>query len=435
MSGPLLGIYGIVVMLTALFLLRIPAGFIMAIVGFLGFAMATSFKAALFLIGSEVWNIFSSYGLTVIPMFILVGEFIYYAGFSDRLFHAAYKWSGHRKGGLAIATIMASAGFSAICGSNTATAATMSAVAIPSMRKYKYHPVLKTGAVAAGSTLGVMIPPSIVLVVYGLNTSQSIGKLFFGTLIPSIFLTILMICTVRFICYRHPAWGPKADRVPWSEKFRALPDVVDILILFGVIMVALFTGVVTPTEAASASCFVGLIICIARRKLKWHKFKLAVYDTLRISCMVFMIVVGAKIFGLFITRTRLPFEIVEWIGALDWPKWSILSMMLLVYIIGGCVMDALAFLLISLPIFFPLAQSMGYDPTWFGVVICLVTTMGAITPPIGISCYVIAGMAKEISIEQIFKGALYYIPAYIITLILMILFPRWTVMVLSNLIR
>lgn len=435
MSGPELGIYGVMVMLIALFFLRVPAGFAMAIVGFLGLAMATSFKAALVLVGSEFWNTFSRYEFTVIPLFILVGEFIYHAGYSDRLYRATYKWFGHYRGGLAVTTILASAGFSAICGSNTATAATMTAVAIPSMKKYNYHPTLKAGAVAAGSTLGVMIPPSIVLVVYGLYTSQSIGKLFFGALIPGAILTLLMAITVIVLCLRHPDWGPKGEKTTWKEKLLALPDVLDILVLFAVILIALSTGMVTATEAAAASCFLGLCICLVRRRLPWKKFRFAVYETLRISCMVFMIIAGATIFGRFMTITRLPFEVASWIGDLDWPNWAVLLMMLLFYAVGGCVMDALAFLLISLPIFFPLIGQMNYDPIWFGEVICIVTTLGAITPPIGICCYVISGRSRDIPIETAFKGAMYYLPAYLIAIACLMLFPEWTVELLAGLVR
>ncbi len=435
MTGPMVGIYGILVMFAVLFLLRIPAGFTMAIVGFLGVAYVTSFKAAFGMIGTDMWNIFSNYGLTVIPMFILVGEFVHYAGYNNGLYHATYKWFGHYKGGLAITTIMACAAFSAISGSNTATAATMSSVAIPEMRKYKYHPQLNAGSVAAGATLGVLIPPSIVLVVYGLYTGQSIGKLFFGNVIPSAILTVLIACTVFYICWRHPDWGPAAEKSTWKERFKALPDIIDILILFAIIMYALFTGVVTATEAAAASSTLGLAICLVRRKITWHGFTTSILDTLRISCMVFMIVAGAVIFGRFLTVTRLPFEIAGFIGGLNMPDWMLLWVILICYIIGGCVMDALAFLLVSLPIFYPLVMQLGYDPIWFGQVICIVTTMGSIMPPIGICCYVVAGMAKDIPLGTVFRGGLYYIPSYIISIILLMISPYWTVLVLSNLVR
>ena len=435
MDGPMLGVLGILVMFAVLFLFRIPAAFVMMLVGFLGITYVTSFRAALGMIGPDLWNMFSNYGLTVIPMFILVGEFIHYGGYNHGLYYATYRWFGHYRGGLAITTIMACAAFSAISGSNTATAATMSGVALPEMKRYKYNPILSAGAVAAGSTLGVLIPPSIVLVIYGLYTGQSIGKLFFGNVIPSAILTILIAATVIFICYRHPDWGPKAEKSTWKERMKALPDIIDILILFAIIMYALFTGVVTATEAAAASCALGLIICVIRRKLSRQGFLSSISDTLRISCLVFMILAGAMVFGRFLALTRLPFEAAAIIGGLALPPWMILSLILLCYIIGGCVMDALAFLLISLPIFFPLVMQMGYDPIWFGQVICIVTTMGSIMPPIGICCYVVAAMSKEIPLSTVFRGGFYYIPAYIISIIILMLAPYATVLVLSNLVR
>jgi len=435
MEGPIVGVYGIAIMFAVLFLFKIPAGFTMALVGFLGFAYVTSFKAAFGMVGADMWSIFSNYGLTVIPMFILVGEFVHHGGYNNGLYQATYRWFGHYKGGLAITTIMACAAFSAISGSNTATAATMSQVAIPEMKKYNYHPQLNAGSVAAGATLGVLIPPSIVLVVYGLYTGQSIGKLFFGNIIPSAILTIAIAATVFFICWRHPDWGPKGPKSTWKERFKALPDIIDILILFAIIMYALFTGVVTATEAAAASCTLGLAICVIRRKLSWQGFLKSIVDTLRISCLVFMIVAGAVVFSRFLTITRLPYEVAGWISGLALPNWMLLCVILLCYVIGGCVMDALAFLLVSLPIFYPLVVQLGYDPIWFGQVITIVTTMGSIMPPIGICCYIVAGMAPDISLATVFRGAFWYIPAYIISIILLMLFPYWTVLVLSDLVK
>jgi tripartite ATP-independent transporter DctM subunit len=435
MSGPIVGVFGILVMFVVLLLFRIPAGYTMAIVGFLGMAYVTGFKAALGMIGSEMWNIFSNYGLTVIPMFILVGEFIHYARYNEILYKATYRWFGHFRGGLALTTIMACAAFSAISGSNTATAATMSKVAIPAMKKYNYHPILSAGSVAAGATLGVLIPPSIVLVVYGVYTGQSIGKLFWGNVIPSVILTVLIAATVYLICVRHPDWGPKAPKSTWRERFKALNEAVDILILFAIIMYALFTGVVTATEAAAASCALGLLICLLRRKLTWQGFVSSLVDTLRISCMVFVIVAGAVVFGRFLTVTRLPYEAAAWIGSLDLPNWMMLWVILFCYIIGGCIMDALAFLLVSLPIFFPLIIQLGYDPIWFGQVITIVTTMGSIMPPVGICSYVVHGMAKDIPLATVFRGGMYYIPSYILSIILLMASPYWTVLVLSNLVR
>ncbi|MEN6616979.1 MAG: TRAP transporter large permease, partial [Syntrophorhabdus sp.] len=318
---------------------------------------------------------------------------------------------------------------------NSATAATMSTVAIPEMKKYNYRPELNAGAVAAGATLGVLIPPSIVLVIYGLYTGQSIGKLFFGNVIPSIILTVLIAATVFYICWRHPDWGPKGPKSSWRERFGALPDLIEIGLLFGIIMYALFTGYVTATEAAAASCALGLILCLIRRKLSWKGFLASITDTLRISAMVFIIVAGAVIFGRFLAVTRLPFEAASWISTLSLPGWALFWIIILCYIIGGCVMDALAFLLVSLPIFYPIVMQMGYDPIWFGQVITIVTTMGAIMPPVGICCYVVAGMAKDIPLASVFKGSFYYIPSYILAILLLMIFPYGTVMILSNLVK
>ncbi|GAB7025004.1 TRAP transporter large permease [Geotalea toluenoxydans] len=434
MTGPMMGVTGIAVMLLMLFFLRIPAAFTMLLVGFFGFAAATSFDAACSMLGSELWSTFSNYGLTVIPLFILVGEIVHYAGYNNGLYFATYRWFGHHRGGLAMTTIMASAAFSAISGSNTATAATMSAVAIPAMNEYKYHPLLNAGSVAAGATLGVLIPPSIVLVVYGLYTGQSIGKLFFGNIIPSAILTTLILATVVVICRIHPEWGPAGPKSSWKERFESLPEAIDILVLFGIIMYALFTGVVTATEAAAVSCFLALVICTVRRKLTWKKLGGAFVDTLRISCMVFMIVAGALIFAKFLTVTRLPAETAEWIGMLALPKWMVLCTILLCYIIGGCIMDALAFLLVSLPIFYPLVTQLGYDPIWFGQVITIVTTMGSIMPPIGICCYVVSGMSG-IPLGTVFRSGLYYMPSYIFSVFVLMVSPYWTVLVLSDLVK
>jgi tripartite ATP-independent transporter DctM subunit len=303
------------------------------------------------------------------------------------------------------------------------------------MRRASYHPALKAGTIAAGSTLGVVIPPSIVLVVYGLHTRQSIGKLFAGSLVPSILLTVGFVVTVLAICRFRPEWGPAGAASTWREKLRSLPQVLDVVVLFAVVMAALFSGKVTPTEAAGVSTLLGIGLCVVRRRLSWRAFGLALRDTVRISCMVFMIMAGAVIFGRFLTMTRLPFVVADTVGGLNLPGPLILTAMLVVYVIGGCVMDALAFLLISLPIFMPLVEQLGYDPVWFGELVCVVTTLGAITPPVGVCCFVVAGMSRDVSLSQVFRGATLYLPAYALTLVAMILWPEWTVVHIAALVR
>jgi len=434
MITPLTGLFGTLIMLAVMLFLRIPVGFVMALMGFLGLIYAISWDAALGMIGTDLWQTFSSYGLTVIPMFILMGQICFYSQVNERLYNAAYRWFGHIKGGLAITTVMACAGFAAICGSNTATAATMTTVALPEMKKYKYAPILTSGSIAAGSTLGVVIPPSVVLVVYGIYTGQSIGKLFFGSFVPGVILAAIMALTVYIMCVIHPEWGPKGPKFSSFERIKAIPDAVDMLLMFGIIMYSLYAGLFTPSEAGAAGSVVAIIISLIRRKLTWKGFMGAIIDTLRISCMIFMLVAGAVLFGRFLAVTRLPYVAAEWVAQLPVPHWMIFWSMMVIYIIGGCVMDALAFLLITVPIFFPVAQQMGYDPIWFGVAITIVTTMGAITPPVGISAYIVSGMAKDIPLSTVFKGVLWFIPSYILTIIAIEVFPK-LVLFFANLVR
>lgn len=424
MITPITGLIGTLLMLFVMLFLRIPVGFAMGLMGFLGMAYVVNWNAALGLIGTDLWNTFSSYGLTVIPMFIFMGQICFYSEVNQRLYNAAYKWFGRVRGGLGITTVMACAGFAAICGSNTATAATMTAVALPEMKKYNYDPILSSGSIAAGSTLGVVIPPSVVLVVYGIYTGESIGKLFFGSFVPGLVLAVIMAAIVYIMCIVRPTWGPQGPKFSLMARIKALPDAIDMVLMFGIIMFSLYAGWFTPSEAGAAGTVVAIIISLVRRKLTWKGFLNAVVDTVRISCMIFLLVAGAVIFGRFLAVTRLPYEAAEWVSNLPVSNWMILWSMLVIYIIGGCVMDALAFLLITVPIFFPVAQRLGYDPIWFGVIITIVTTMGAITPPVGINAYVVSGMSKDIQLSTVFRGVVWFLPSFIITIILIEIFPE-----------
>uniref|UniRef100_A0A7C4ETM4 TRAP transporter large permease n=1 Tax=Desulfomonile tiedjei TaxID=2358 RepID=A0A7C4ETM4_9BACT len=418
------GLLGIVVLMLLLFLLEMPVGFAMALVGLGGMWYVLSPTAALSTLGTEIWETFANYGLTVIPMFILMGQICFYSGVNESLYKTAYTWMGRIRGGLAMATVMACAGFAAICGSNTATAATMTAVALPQMKKYGYQPILSTASVACGSTLGVVIPPSVVLMVYGIYTEQSIGKLFWGSTIPGLIMTFLFCVTIFLMCVARPEWGPSGEKTSWVDKIRAIPGAFEMIVLFTLIMGGLYSGAYTPTEAGAAGAFFAVVLGLLRRKLTWKGFVASVIDTLKISCMIIIIVAGAVIFGRFLTVSGLPFQITAYAASLAVPPWVIMSVILIVYGIAGCVMDALGFLLVSIPIFFPLVTHMGYDPIWFGCTLTVVTTMGAITPPVGISVYVVAGMNKDIPMGTIFKGVLYFIPAYIITIILLMGYPE-----------
>ncbi|NLX06652.1 MAG: TRAP transporter large permease [Phycisphaerae bacterium] len=425
MSLAMIGILGILVLLAVLFLLGPPVGFAMGIVGFAGFAYVVSFDAALNMTGGTLWATFSKYGFTVIPLFIFMGQIAFYSGVNEKLYTAAHRTVGHISGGLAMATVAACTGFSAICGSNTATAATMSTVALPEMKRYRYNPMLSVGAVASGSTLGVVIPPSVVLILIGLSTEQSISTLFYGGIGAGFLLMALLVLTVYAICRVRPDWGPVGPNFAFGQKVMALLGAYEIVVLFLLVIFGLYLGFFTPTEAGAAGSFFAIVLGLLHRKLTWKGFVSAVVDTLRASCMVITIVAGAVIFGKFLTVTRLPFDIAEWVVGLPVPGVVIIGIIFVIYILGGIVMDALALLLITIPIFFPVGIELGYDPVWFGVAVTVLTTLGAITPPVGATTYVVAAMAKDdISLMGVFRGVALFVPAYIVCVILLMLFPK-----------
>ena len=423
-----IGLLGIAILLVLIFFLRIPVGFAMGLIGLIGYSLVLGTGPARSMLGMELWNTFSSYGLTVIPLFILMGQICFYSGVNERLYKSAYTWFGHIRGGIAMATVLACGGFSAICGSNTATAATMSTVALPEMRKFGYHPILSTGSVAAGSTLGVVIPPSVVLIVYGLQTGQSIGALFWGGFLPGIALTLCFLLTVWVVCRAHPQWGPAGPRATWIERIKALPGSLEMIVLFGLVMGGLVAGLFSPTEVGAAGTVLALLLSLATGKMTWKKFVMAVSDTLRVSCMIMVIMAGAVIFAKFLTVARLPSEVAAFVSALDVPSWFIVILVCLIYALGGMVMDALALLLVTLPIFYPVVTSpaplgLGYDPIWFGVLITVVTTMGAITPPVGVNTFIVASQAGGVPMRQVYAGVTWFLAAYLVVMALLMVFP------------
>jgi len=417
------GIVGTLLLLAVIFVLRIPVGFAMAIIGFGGFAYVLNWNAATGMLGTELWNVFSKYGLTVIPLFILMGQICFYSGVNERLYKSAYAWMGEIRGGIAMTTILACAGFAAICGSNSATAATMSTVALPEMKKFKYNPILSTGSVAAGATLGVIIPPSVVLIIIGLQTSQSIAQLFIGGMVPGVLLTALFLGTVWYLCKKNPDWGPAGPKTTFKEKCASLPGSIEMIILFILVMGGLFLGFFTPTEAGAAGAALALLISVISGQMNLKKFWMAVNDSLKISCMIMVIILGAVIFGRFLAITRLPFEAAGFVAGLPIPPLVIIMVICLIYVIGGMVMDALALLLVTIPIFFPVVTAMGYDPLWFGVLITVVTTLGAITPPVGVNTFIVASMAKDVPMTDVFKGVSYFLVAYGICIAMLMTCP------------
>jgi C4-dicarboxylate transporter DctM subunit len=424
MNLVLVGIIGVLILLFILFFLGMPVGFAMAVVGFCGFWYVVSLKAALNMISTDLWFTFSKFSLTVIPLFVLMGYLAFNAGIGERLYDAAYKWVGHWPGGLAIATIGADELFAAICGSNTATAATMGAVALPQMRKYRYDTRLSSGTVATGGTLGVVMPPSVVIIVIGLQTEQSIIKLFLGGILPAILMGVLFVLTILVLCRLRPDFGPAGPKTNLKEKIKSLPGVIEAIAIFILVMGGLFVGLFTPTEAGATGVFCTLLVTVATRRLSWNGLIASIVETLKVSCMVFVLVTGAIIFGRFLAVTRIPFLVAEFATSLPVPPFVILAFVLLIYLIGGCVMDALGFLVLTIPIFFPLGMKLGFDPIWYGIILTMVTTLGAITPPVGVNLYVVKALAPEIAIGTIFKSVSFFVLASIVSIVILIIFPR-----------
>jgi C4-dicarboxylate transporter DctM subunit len=428
MSPTLVGILGLLIML-AIFLTRMPVAYVMILVGWVGFSLMISVKGGLNLLSRNIFETFSSYGLTTIPLFILMGQLAFNSGIGTRLYDTAYKFLGSTRGGLAMATVTACTAFGAVCGSSPATAATMATVGLPEMKRYNYADELSSGSVASGGGLGMIMPPSVVLIVYGILTEQSIGALFVAGILPAIVMTILFILTVYIHCRRHPEQGPPGERFTWREKFRSLTGMGDTLLVFILVMSGLFFGFFTPTEAAAVGVFGVLAVSVVRRQLSWDGFVKSLYETLRTSCMVMFLIAGAVVLGKFLAVTRIPYDIAAWVGGLNLPPFLILATVVGVYLLGGCIMDALALVMLTIPIFYPIViTQLGYDPIWFGVIIVLVTQMGVITPPVGINVYVVYGVAQGavggIPLEAIFKGILPFLMAIIVGTILMTLFPQ-----------
>jgi C4-dicarboxylate transporter DctM subunit len=423
MSPTMLGVFGILALVAIIFT-RMPVAYVMTLVGFVGFAIQVSPDAALKLLSRDFYNVYSSYGLTIIPLFIFMGQIAFNAGISRKLYDSAYKMVGSCSGGLATATVCACTAFGAVCGSSPATAATMATVGLPEMKRYGYADELATGSVAAGGGLGMLMPPSVVLIVYGVLTEQSIGELFVAGIVPAVFMTILFALAVWLYCKAAPEQGPACEIHTWADRFRSLASTLDTMLVFVIVMAGLFLGWFTPTEAGAVGAAAVLVISLIKRQITWAGFVKSVYESLRTSCMVLLLVAGAVVFGHFLAVTRIPFNVAQSVAAMDMPGWAIIAMIVLVYLIGGCFIDALALIMLTIPIFYPIIQDLGYDPIWFGIIIVLVTQMGVITPPVGINVYVVNGIAKDVPLEKIFKGALPFLFALIVGTAFLVAFPQ-----------
>ena len=423
MSPEAVGIIGIVVLLV-LFMLRMPVAFTMAFVGFIGFAYLNGIESALTLLAQDVYETLSSYPLSVIPMFILMGALAFASGISRRLYRTSYTWLGQYRGGLTVATVVACSGFAAISGSTAATAATMGAIALPEMKKYGYDDQLATGTVASAGTLGILIPPSTVLIVYGILTEESIGKLFIAGIVPGIILTVMFVLTVMLLCLRNPELGPAGPPTTMKEKILSLGGIIEAVILFAATIGGLFAGFFSPTQAGAIGAFGAFLIGLFRGKLKPRITMDAVRDGLRTSAMVLFIITGAAVFGHFLAISGIPFILADWVGNLPIPPMAIMGVLVFIYFIGGFFMDSMALIVVTIPIFYPIVQRFNFDPIWFGVLIVMIAEMGVITPPVGVNVFVIKGIAPSVPLETIYRGILPFLAAIIILTILLMVFPQ-----------
>lgn len=401
-----------------------PVGFVMAVVGLVGFGLMVSPEASLSMATMDLYDTFSSYSLTTIPLFVLMGQIAFHSGISRGLFTAAYHWLGRLPGGLAMSTVGACTAFGAICGSGPATAATIASVALPEMRRYKYGMDLATGCVAAGGGLGMLIPPSIVFIVYAILTELSIGKLFVAGIVPGLMISAMFCGAIYILCKLNPKLGPGGPKFTLREKVASLKGVWETTTLFVLVMGGMFLGFYTPTEAAAIGAAGAALIAWMKGELTFGKLVRCFNETIRTSCMVLTIVGGAVIFGKFLAVTRVPSTVAAWLSSLPLPAWGIVALILLFYLVGGCFLDALALDILTIPIFYPVIKELGYDLIWFGVMIVVVTQMGVITPPVGVNVYVVGGMARDVPLEKVFRGSLPFLVVLVVAAAVLTAFPQ-----------
>lgn len=414
-----------IVLLFVLLFLRMPVSFVMLIVGMGGFAYLTSPSAALSLSAQTVYSNFTTYSLIVIPLFVWMGFIAFYAGLSSKIYASAYKIVGSLPGGLSMASIMACTAFGAICGSTTATAATMSSVALPEMEKYKYSRSFSTASIASAAILGVMIPPSVIFILYGVSTGESIEQLFLAGIVPGLVLMVIFMLVAYFQAVRKPAHAPRGEKVPIKEKISAVfSGGMEVVVIFLIVMGGLFFGWFTPTEAGGVGAFATLIVSLLRRSLSWNGFISSLDDSIRLSAMILFLTATAFIYSRFLGITGLPSQVATLAGEVPLHPVLVLIVILFVYLVLGLFIDALALILMTTPVFYPVAVALGFDPIWFGVIVVLALGMGVITPPVGANVYVVAGVAKNIDVMEIFSGVWPYLIAIFLCIAVLIAFPQ-----------
>jgi len=423
MDPQTIGIVGIAG-LFLLLILGMPIGFSLAFVGFWGISFITDIQVALPTLIRSFFGTFTTYSFTVIPLFVIMGELASVSGLSQGIYSVADKWLRRLPGGLGIATIGACAGFAAICGSSVATAATLGRVALPEMKKYNYDPRLSTGSVAAGGTLGFLIPPSIGFVVYGILTEQSIGKLLISGFLPGFILSLAYIfIIIAWVLIKPEAAPSNPKKVPFMDKIISLASIWELIVVFFLVMGGIYLGFFTPTEAGAVGAFFLFIVTIMRKKLTWASLKEAMTSTTRISVMIFMILAGAYVFTYFMALTMIPMNLSLYLSELELSRYAILAVILIAYLILGCFLDATSMMVLTLPVIFPTILKLGFDPIWFGVISVLMMEAGLITPPLGLNIFVISGVAK-VPMGTVFKGAVFFLFAIFAVVLLVTVFPQ-----------
>jgi tripartite ATP-independent transporter DctM subunit len=404
----------------ALALLRVPLAFAMGLVGFVGLGLLRGWPPTMANAAQVVYDTGFAYTLSVVPLFILMGNFVARAGLANELFRAAYAFIGHLRGGLAHATVLACAGFGAICGSSIATAATMSKVAYPPMKKLGYADYLSTGVIAAGGTLGIMIPPSTILVIYGIVTETHIGKLFAAGVLPGLLCAGLLMACVAWITWRDPAAGPAGARTPWPQRWRALRDIWGVALLVVVVLGGIYGGVFTATEGAGIGASGAFFFALARRALGWRMLYEVLLESARTTAMLFTILIAAMLFSSFVNFTTMPGDLRDWILHLGLPPLAVVGAMMLVYVLLGTIMEELSMVLLTIPVFFPIVTGLGFDPVWFGVLIVLVVQIGLISPPVGMNLFVLGALLKDVPLSPIFRGVWLFVLALCVALVVVL---------------
>ena len=407
----------------ALALVRVPVGFAMGIVAFIGVGMKLNFSVASAMIGQTTYETGLSYTLSVIPLFILMGNFVVRAKISDELYHAAYCFLGHRRGGLAMSTVVASAAFGAICGSSIATAATFAKVAYPSMRKYGYKDSLAAGSIAAGGTLGILIPPSVIMVIYGIMTETSIGRLFVAGIIPGLVATVLLCLAVSWTTWRDPQAGPPAEPHPWPERLESLRYVWPVVVLFALVIGGIYLGWFTATEGAGIGAGGAFLFALARRVLTLRMLIEVMVESARTTSMLFVILIGALLFANFINYTTMPADLRAFVTMFGVHPVMVIAAICFVYVVLGTAMEELSMILLTVPLFLPLVVSLGYDPIWFGILVVIVVQIGMISPPVGMNIFVVKNLLGNVSLGAIFRGITPFTVALIVLLAIIVAFP------------